>query len=254
MHAQPRFDGQVQPKNYAVPGIIATVSLGLCIILIAATIVLALIPIYIQSKASPLNPNTLTSKDVTLMTEVEQNPTTVVGRRKRAINDLASIVGCTFGPAGLTTAETLLGSDLPQDIIERVTVSSVSIVYKNDKRKKRFALSKRQTTDTILMVMIFRIVYRSVCFYSCQLKNAARVQETLYAVKPNTILFINTPLLKNGVFFGYAPRIEAVSIDYVSLILPSVGSASLGSSDQGTTPATLTSSTSTATTVTPLIG
>ena len=87
--------------------------------LLGGTVAVALVPLYLRNRAVPASPSefslslfefeqlfirlffsaTLSSKEVTMIVEIEKNHA-FLGRRKRAPGDLTEFVGSEFGPTG----------------------------------------------------------------------------------------------------------------------------------------------------------
>lgn len=123
----------------AQKSIIASVATVVCVVvfvfLLGGTVAVALIPLYTANRAVaasasefPLSlslfefecwlirflcSDALSSKEVTLIVDVEANNTETVGRRKRAVGDLYEYVGSEFGPTGRDMmAETVCNQSL----------------------------------------------------------------------------------------------------------------------------------------------
>ncbi len=47
--------------------------------------------------------------------------------------------------------------------------------------------------------------------YTCQINKGPTLRQTLLTISLTTFIFTNVPILKNGVFYKYAPRIQCVS-------------------------------------------
>ncbi|CAF4277733.1 unnamed protein product, partial [Rotaria sordida] len=103
MYAPPN-SGSVAART--VGPAIGALCCGACFLfLIAATIILALIPVYTPTKTATLNPNARKSQDITATIDFDGASS---GRRKRQAvppSNLTSYVGGKFGPYGNTLVE-----------------------------------------------------------------------------------------------------------------------------------------------------
>lgn len=150
---------------------------GLLLLLLAATIVLALIPIYVPQKTATLNPNSKSSL-VTNYLNIDG------GARRRRENDesknLGNHVGSKFDENSHSMVKTkfkkvLLQSNKVIDILELLCV-----VANIDAKKRRHAFAKRQTKTVI--VCSFYIQFVSSCVSNnCQTSASSICTELLVA-------------------------------------------------------------------------
>lgn len=232
-------------SSKSVIAIIASIAcIGLLLFLIAATIILALIPIYVSNRSTAPNTAAFRSKLITLKID----PSNANDRRgKRETSDLTDFIGGTVGSEDLPKFETALMSAVPSKTVNSVEVSDVSIANEETGTGRKRRLSKRAIRAVV--IIRFYIIFVRSCFYQCQLTRGPGLRGALRGF--SFLPFTNLRIIKNGLLFGRLPRLDFISITYISLILPGSSSES-----PGTAPPTLAPPSNTTTTpmVTPSMG
>jgi len=230
MLANPATPVVVTPVRRAKgwPIIASVLCLGLLLFLIAATIVLALIPLYINKRTTELNGVTRQSAPVTLVTEADVDA-----------DNVSSLTGGQFGDQGNQAVRTSLLNTLRSPAVKDVQVVSTTI-SSISKKKKRFSLSKRERAR-VRITIVFIIIFSDLCQPECQRK----VANTLAAALTRgaaTFSFTNIEIFRDGRSIGTLRSIVILLV----VSLTNIGPAG----DITTTIAPVTSSTESTSTLT----
>ncbi|CAF1534535.1 unnamed protein product, partial [Rotaria sordida] len=193
----------------------ATITCLACLLFIlAATIVLALIPVYTPTKTAKLNPNAKESNWNRMYLAV--GDTAVGGRKRQALptKTLRNYVGGIFGPYGNTLVENGIRKVLRvRRQFEDVTVSSVIVTSEANGREKRLSLAKRQLNSTVVLAVKFVIFFANTCDYGCQLNVGHIFKSLLENNLPSALFLINVPILnKNGELIATISSIPIIGV------------------------------------------
>ncbi|CAF3427293.1 unnamed protein product [Rotaria socialis] len=191
---------------------LATFCVAVVLFLIATTVVLSLIPIYLLPKTAQRSTASKRSNEITmyLNTGVDIN-----SRRKRYdVSQYKSVnegLGYKFGSDGEAMVNSLI-EPLLQQITSNAngaTISEVTIASLNT-RRKRHTLTKRANQ----------------CTSNCQSDTCAKIQRTLPSkVTNDNAVLRNIPLVDGrGNFYGVIADISVLEVLYLSSISPAVSS------------------------------
>ncbi|CAF1254593.1 unnamed protein product [Rotaria sordida] len=220
MYAPPN-SGNVAART-AVP-VAATIACLACLLfLLAVTIVLALIPVYIPTKTATLSPDTRKSNDVTMYLNAGS---TSSGRRKRQTtqwNTLIRSVGGKFGSYGNTLVENGIRKVLQgRKEFGSVTVSSVLVTVESSGRKKRLSLTKRQANTVFVLKALFNIIFDNTCGYACQLNAGPTFKSLLQNNLPSALSLTNVPIIdSSGGTTATISSIPITGVLYLTNIYP----------------------------------
>ncbi|CAF1300767.1 unnamed protein product, partial [Rotaria sordida] len=152
MYAPPN-SGNVAART--VGPAIGALCCGACFLfLVAATIVLAIIPVYTPTKTATLNPDAIESNLIRMYCPVRN--TAVGGQKRQALstNRLRYYVDGIFGPYGNTLVENGIRKVLRvRREFEDVTVSSVLVTLEANGREKRLSPVKRQISSIVVLAI-----------------------------------------------------------------------------------------------------
>ncbi|CAF3756560.1 unnamed protein product [Rotaria socialis] len=206
---------------------LATFCVAVVLFLIATTVVLSLIPIYLLPKTAQRSTASKRSNEITmyLNTGVDIN-----SRRKRYdVSQYKSVnegLGYKFGSDGEAMVNSLI-EPLLQQITSNAngaTISEVTIASLNT-RRKRHTLTKRASRVAILIVK-FYVNFQDQCTSNCQSDTCAKIQRTLPSkVTNDNAVLRNIPLVDGrGNFYGVIADISVLEVLYLSSISPAVSS------------------------------
>ncbi|CAF4180778.1 unnamed protein product, partial [Rotaria magnacalcarata] len=165
--------------------------------LIAATIVLSLIPIYVTPAPVQINIASTKSSPVTM----QMNTGIVLNaRRKRDSNssssDLQNHIGEKFGQAGIAQFKgqldpLLAGVTTNSDGLSGISVT-IGVSYN---RKKRGAIKKR-AIGYIILIIEFTVIFKPKCIGKCQTDTGNSIRTLLPSkVTVNTVVLTNIVLV-----------------------------------------------------------
>jgi len=172
-----------QSSNVGAWPCFAVLCLGLILFLIAAAIILALIPVYLQNRSKAAT--TLQSNPAKLTFLLATS--TQSGRRKRSFGykGFEGLNGAQLNQAGLNTMATRLLSYAPRSKISSITVESATVAFQQTcpgKRKRRYSISKRQTNFCPILIVEFITEYQFDCLYNCQVVVGPVVQKSFISI------------------------------------------------------------------------
>ncbi|UJR31735.1 hypothetical protein I4U23_019215 [Adineta vaga] len=204
--------------NPSLPYLMGCCCLGLILFTIALTIVMALIPTYLPSKADGLSRTNYTS----MIAQMQAESGTAVGRKRQSSVDLNNYIGGEFGSSGREQVRQIIRQYLNSPSVKDVTILSVGIANRADSKKKRMALDRdvRQLSTIIYDIkMIF--TFDNTCPYFCQTKAGATLQQILYNISPSAFVFNNVEIFRDGSSIGSISQQRFSRISFVSSILSS---------------------------------
>ncbi|CAF4042746.1 unnamed protein product [Rotaria sp. Silwood1] len=250
MYSPPGNSGAV--AKTALPVIGAICCGALLLFLLAATIVLALIPVYTPTKTATLSSTATRSNPITIYMNTGS---TNSGRRKRQSSGLLNCVGGTFAPSANKMVESGLrkacqSSNKFSDV--QVTSTQVST---ESARRKRFSLVKRQSAKFVLIVTCF-FYFVSTCGYQCQLNFGPVIAALVKANAASSMSLTNVQVLNSsGAQCAFLGFLSILGVLDMSSIGP--GSASVAALAARPvviiSTATTTTTTSTTTTTTTVV-
>ncbi|CAF1203900.1 unnamed protein product [Rotaria magnacalcarata] len=202
---------------------LATFCVAFVLFLIAAAVVLALIPIYLPSKTAQRSIASTRSNEITmhLNTGVGIN-----SRRKRYDASQYKTVGQGLGYKFGSTGEAMVDSQI-EPLLQQITgntkgltISEVRVGASNT-RRKRHPLMKRASGVAVLIVK-FYINFQDRCTDKCQSDTCAKIQSTLPSkVTKDNVVLRNVPLTDDsGTFYGVIDNVAVVEVLYLSSIVP----------------------------------
>lgn len=244
---------QAAPKKNAILFSVAgIVCLAISIFLVAATIVLALIPIYTADRSTAADESRFTSKQATLYIPITGSSSS--GRRRRQDTDaLDTYVGNEAGPKLKTSTASAMKQKMDTSTVEDVLIDKMVLAYKDDDRRKRWALTKRAARDKVFVVY-FRIKYRKTKSVQALIAAAANIKQRIIQA------FSSNPNITSVDFYigGNAQNVAIVitfsAPTYISEIVPGSASVVIGTNPTTGRPTRVIGNVTTtpATTVAPL--
>ncbi|CAF2892691.1 unnamed protein product [Rotaria sp. Silwood2] len=197
MYSAPSSGGSAAKTSLPVIG---TICCGaLLLFLLAATIVLALIPIYTATKSAALNSNALKSNEITMYL---QSSSINSGRRRRQSSPISALINCmggTFGPSGIAMLESGIHRACSSNKkFADVTVSSVTVAAEGNSRRKRFSLTKRQDGKFMFVVKLFIYFTKTCALYQCQVSNGALLKSLLLTNLASSVSLTDVPILNSS--------------------------------------------------------
>ncbi|CAF5035268.1 unnamed protein product [Rotaria sp. Silwood1] len=182
----------------ALPIIGAICCGALLLLLLAATIVLALIPIYTPTKSAALRSGATRSSPVTMYLNAGS---TSNGRRKRQTSGNSGLLNCIggkFAPSANKMVEDgLRRACRSNKKFSNVEVSSTEVSAESTSRRKRFSLVKRQSARFVLKVICF-FYFVATCGYQCQSNFGPAIAALVKANAPSSMSLTNVQVLNSS--------------------------------------------------------
>ncbi|CAF4595259.1 unnamed protein product, partial [Rotaria socialis] len=208
-----------------LPAPIAICFLTFVLFLIAATIVLSLIPLFVESPSAQRSTASAKSSPVTMQMNTG---ITVNSRRKRDSNsstsNLQDHIGDKFGPDGITQFNGQLGPLLAGLSPNFGGLSDVSITVGVSYSTKRRRAIKKRAIGYIVLIIEFIVVFSPKCTGRCQTDTGNSIRTLLPSkVTVNTVVLTNIILVdKSGQSAGAIVVIHVLEVLYISPITPVV--------------------------------
>ncbi|CAF1202878.1 unnamed protein product [Adineta ricciae] len=147
-------------NNPSLPYLLGLCCLGLILFAIALTVVIALIPTYLPDKGDGISKVNATSMESWLHAQAAK--TTSRKRQSLAVDPLDQYVGYQFGASGREQVRQVLRQCLVSPLAKDVTVTSVTLAYTADSKRKRSALERNTRASNILTYIIGMMVHRAI--------------------------------------------------------------------------------------------
>jgi hypothetical protein len=156
-----------------LPVIAAIICGALILMLFAATIVLALIPIYLPKKTLTANTTSSSTGNITLYLNAGN------ARRKRANAAPSSVInGTVTDSTGISTVKTkILAVATQVSCIAGMNTPSISFAYGSSNRRRRHSSSRRSSVTQL--IIIFALYYQPYCNSLTSQDNAASQVQAL---------------------------------------------------------------------------
>ncbi|CAM4982627.1 unnamed protein product [Rotaria socialis] len=202
-----------------LPAPIAICFLAFVLFLIAATIVLSLIPLFVES---PSAQRSIASEQSSPVIMQMNTGITVNSRRKRDSNssssDLQDHIGDKFGPDGIAQFIDQLGPLLAGISPNFGGLSDVSITIGVSYSTKRRRAIKKRAIGYIVLIIEFIVVFNRKCTGKCQTDTGNSIRTLLPGkVTVNTVVLTNIILVdKSGQSVGVIVVIRVLEILYIS--------------------------------------
>ncbi|CAF0781465.1 unnamed protein product [Rotaria sordida] len=198
MYVEPDASG-APAANTALP-VIGAMSCGtLLLFILAATIVLALIPVYVPEKSALLSSSLTASNEFTMYLPVDSAAT---GRRRRQQSAASNPL--------------MLSSVQSNGNVQSVTVSIVDVTVDDTSRRRRFSFSKRQNNLIIMLRVTCVLQFKPKCGFRCQNTNGDLIAALLQSNLPSRLSLINIPILNSG--GGLCQTMSSIRVSRVRLI------------------------------------
>ncbi|CAM4863414.1 unnamed protein product [Rotaria socialis] len=210
-----------------LPAPIAICFLTFVLFLIAATIVLSLIPLFVESPSAQRSTASAKSSPVTMHMNTG---ITVNSRRKRDSNssssNLQDHIGDKFGPDGITQFNDQLGPLLAEISPNFGGLSDVSITIGVSYSTKRRRAIKKRAIGYIALIVECTVEFNRKCTGKCQTDTGNSIRALLPGkVTVNTVVLTNIILVdKSGQPVGAIVVIPVLEVLYISPITPVVTS------------------------------
>lgn len=229
---------------YSVAGILC---ICISLFLIIATIVVALIPIYISDRSTSVDQSP-SSKDVTIVIPIDR----ISSRRRRQSDELDSYIGSEAGPSLKGQVKNILKSRMDSTLIADVNVTQMTLAYKDDGQRKRRSLTKRATRIRVLyMKCVF--VYQIGKSLKEKLAAAENIRSRIDTTFSTNFTLRNIDFYRGGVLQVLITAIQLYRPTFIGLIVPETSSVTVGSSPTTGRPTlTTTVNTTTAPVTTPI--
>lgn len=204
--SEPRTDrATAATSSLAIVGAFAC--LACTLLLIAATIVLALIPVFISERQVSVDADRTKSNQVEVVANIDGNSEDPA---KRALND--TFLGCSVDSNGTLVIRNFFLKYLPTTIVSGLTINNVTI-------------GTRDSGSGYALRILLVILYKPSCLYACQIKNSGTLRSRFQNLNDTGSSFGKLTLLKDGKVFRRL-SIIAFATALVSNILPAVISSS----------------------------
>lgn len=185
-------------RNTAVKSTYAIIATFGCIactlFLIAATIVLALIPIYTSQKEVTVDQNGRQSKLADLTVAIDNsttNTTAATGRRRRsALGNETAYENATVSDSSLSDLKSKFFPYI-QNHVKDLVIVSASIIPKTNTLTRRESESKRDDSGVLALRIFFYVIFKDDCSRKCQLLKAAAAKSAFQNVNFQNVIIPN---------------------------------------------------------------
>jgi len=196
--------------------LVAIACLGVLGFLVAAAIILALIPIYVPNTSKQATLKQSQTSKITFL--VANSPT----KRQTYTRGVEDLYGATMTSSGLTTIGSRLLAVMGRSKVSNCIVKSALLSYQSDcgtGRKKRFSIAKRQTYCPILIVEYY-VLYQFDCFFECQVAAEPTLRNSLLGIGTSFAPLTNVGFILPDGSSGFRNSLNFQEVYAVDPIVP----------------------------------